>query len=223
MKYIKTGLLSTPNASLFQVKQELAFFGNTTREMFKQVTESYDMKPGDFEDAYDKFEKEEDESDNIEVEIADYLTLVSESRLATDSSKRVRAMFKIVSEIESIADSALNMAKAFKRRNEQGIVLPEECEKNLKHLYGLVDSALQIMCSNLSEDYANVNVKKAYELENQINECRNTLKREHIRAIEEKRYDYPTGVLYSDMFSECEKAGDYIINVTEAIYDINEE
>ncbi len=221
LKHIKMGLLSTPDASLFQAKLEIAQFGRTTREMFRQVVESYDMKPNDFNDAFDVFFKDEEESDKIDIQIANYLTQVAESRLSTENSKRVRAMLKIVSEIERIGDSALYLARAFQRRNEQNITLPDDCTVKIKHFFKLVDEALAEMCRNLALDYRAVNPRPAYELEKEINEYRNILKKEHIEAIEMKLYDYPTGVLYSDMFTECEKAGDYVINVTDAIVEIS--
>lgn len=220
LKHIKTGLMSTPEASLFQAKEEIALFGRTTREMFQKVVAAYDMKASEYEKAFDKFTRDEDASDDLEVQIADYLAQVSESRLATDSSKRVRSMFRMVSEIESVADSALNLAKAFKRRNEAGVVMPEECTAKLKAYFAMVDNALAEMCNNLEMDYRKVSLKKALEFEAEINHYRNTLKSEHIQALEDKKYSYPVGVLYSDMFMECEKAGDFIINVTEAILDI---
>lgn len=220
LKHIKIGLLSTPDASLFQAKQEIALYGKNTRDMFQKVAASLDMTPKDFEKQFDKLVKLEDESDKIEVEIADYLTKVSESKLSTENSQRIRAMFKIVSEIESIADSSLNVAKAMLRKNEQNEVFPEELNHKLKSMFALIDETLSVMCNNLSMEYKEVNAKKAYELEHAINDYRTILKQEHLIAIEGKRYNYPTGILYTDMFSECEKIGDYAINVTQAIKEI---
>ena len=168
-------------------------------------------------------QKMEDESDQVEVEIADYLTKVSESRLTSENSQRVRAMFKIVSEVESVADSILNVAKAIYRRNEQKITFPEELSNKLKHMFALVDESIVVMCANLATEYTQVNAKKAYELEQAINDYRTILKQEHLMAIEEKRYEYSMGILYNDLFSECEKIGDYTINVTQAMKEIGHE
>lgn len=223
LKHIKIGLLSTPDASLFQAKEEITLYGKNTRDMFHKVTECMDLPAKDFEKPFENLVKMEDESDNVEVEIADYLTKVSESKLSTENSQRIRAMFKIVSEIESIADSSLNVAKAINRRNEQNVVFPEALTNKLKHMFTLVEDTLGVMCVNLSTEYKEVNAKKAYELEQAINDYRTILKQEHLLAIEEKRYDYPTGILYNDMFSECEKIGDYAINVTQAIKEIGHE
>ncbi len=223
LKHIKIGLLSTPDASLFQAKQEISLYGRNTLEMFHQMVQAFDMPKGEFEKEFDKLQKMEDESDQVEIDIADYLTKVSESRLTSENSQRVRAMFKIVSEIESVADSVLNITKAIFRRNEQGIIFPEELSNKLKHMMALVDESILIMCTNLATEYTAVNAKKAYELEQAINDYRTILKQEHLMAIEEKRYDYSTGILYNDMFSECEKIGDYTINVTEAMKEIGHE
>lgn len=223
LKHIKIGLLSTPDASLFQAKQEISLYGKNTRDMFHKVTECLEMPPKDFPKQFDNLVKMEDESDKVEVEIANYLTKVSESKLSTENSQRIRAMFKIVSEIESIADSSLNVTKAILRRNDQNIIFPEELSNKLKHMFTLIDDTLNVMSINLSMEYKEVNAKKAYELEKAINDYRTILKQEHLIAIEEKRYDYPTGILYNDMFSECEKIGDYAINVTQAIKEIGHE
>lgn len=220
LKHIKIGLLSTPDASLFQAKEEIILYGKNTRDMFHQVTECLNFSPKDFDQPFEKLIKMEDESDNVEVEIAHYLTKVSESKLTTENSQRIRAMFKIVSEIESIADSSLNIAKAINRRNEQHVIFPDELTHKLKHMFTLIEETLNVMCNNLALEYKAVNAKKAYELEKAINDYRTILKQEHLIAIEEKRYDYPTGILYNDIFSECEKIGDFAINVTQAIKEI---
>ena len=223
LKHIKIGLLSTPDTSLFQAKQEIILYGKNTKDMFHQITECLELPSKDFEKKFENLVKMEDESDNVEVEIANYLTKVSESKMTTENSQRIRAMFKVVSEIESIADSSLNLAKAINRRNDQNVIFPEELTNKLKHMFALVEDTLTTMCNNLNQEYKEVTAKKAYELEQAINDYRTILKQEHLIAIEEKRYDYPTGILYNDMFSECEKIGDYAINVTQAIKEIGHE
>ena len=221
LKHIKIGLLSTPEASLFQAKQEIVQYAQNTQDMYRQVVECLHMPSREFETKFEKIDKLEDESDVVEVEIADYLTKVSESKLSTENTQRIRAMFRVVSEIESIADSSLILAKAIARRNEQGIVFPENIDEKLQHMMAIVDESLTVMCSNLSQDYPNVKAKKAYEVEQTINDYRTILQQEHLTAIEEKKYDYATGIIYSDIFSECEKIGDHAINVTEAIKEIS--
>lgn len=220
LKHIKIGLLSTPDASLFQAKQEITLYAQNTFPMFKRMLQAFEMSKSDYEKEFDKLQLMEDESDQVEVDIADYLTKVSESRLTTENSQRVRAMFKIVSEIESVADSILNVAKAIMRRNNQGVVFPETLHTKLFHMFSLVENSIEMMCHNLTLEYKDVNPKKAYEIEQAINNYRTLLQQEHLIAIEEKNYDYSIGILYTDIFAECEKIGDYTINVTEAMKEI---
>lgn len=220
LKYIKIGLLSTLDASLFQAKQEISLYGQNTLKMYRRMVRAFSLPPNDYEKEFDKLQRMEDKSDKVEVEIADYLTKVTESKLSTENSQRIRAMFKIVSEIESIADSILNVAQAISRRNGQHITFPDEMAHKIKHMFELADESIAVMCANLIREYTEVSAKKAYALEQAINDYRTILKQEHLLAIAEKRYDYTVGILYNDIFSECEKIGDYAINVTQAIKEI---
>lgn len=223
LKHIKIGLLSTPEASLVQAQREILLYGQDTLKMFQRMVAAYELPAGEFEKEMEKLRKMEDESDLVEVEIANYLTKVSESRMSTENTQRIRAMFKIVSEIESIADTTLHIAGTILRRNEQKIVFADDLSEKIKKMFALAEESIQVMCVNLSGDYKAVITKKAYEVENTINTYRTTLKQEHMVAIEEQRYSYSTGILLNDIVSECEKAGDYAINVTQAMQDIGHE
>jgi len=223
LKHIKIGLLSTPDASLFQAKQEIILYGKTSRKMFNKVVSYWDLPSRDYLEKFDKINTMEDESDDVEIKIADYLTKVTETKLSTSNSQRIRAMLKIVSEIESVADSNLSIAKAIIRRNEQKITIPDELVVKLRHIFKLVDEALEVMCINLALDYSEVHATRAYDKEKAINDYRNILKQEHLIDIQAQKYDYPTGILYSDIFAECEKIGDYVINVTEAMKEVKGE
>ncbi|MDE6694748.1 MAG: Na/Pi cotransporter family protein [Bacteroidales bacterium] len=223
LKHIKIGLLSTPEASLFQAQQEILLYGQDTLRMFQRVESSLDLPAAEFEPEMEKLRKMEDESDLVEVEIANYLTKVTESRMSTESTQRVRAMFKIVSEIESIADTALHIAGTILRRNEQNVTFAPDMTEKLKRMFALAEESVQVMCTNLAGDYKNVMPKKAYEVENAINKYRTELKQEHMVAIEEKKYGYNVGILFNDMVSECEKAGAYAINVTQAMQEVGHE
>ncbi|MDE5574960.1 MAG: Na/Pi cotransporter family protein [Bacteroidales bacterium] len=223
LKHIKIGLLSTPEASLVQAQQEILLYGQDTLKMFRRMVAAYELPAGEFEKEMDKLRKMEDESDLVEVEIANYLTKVSESRMSTENTQRIRAMFKIVSEIESIADTTLHIAGTILRRNEQKITFDSEHSAKIKRMFALAEESISVMCVNLAGDYKAVITKKAYEVENALNSYRTQLKQEHMVAIEEQRYSYSTGILLNDIVSECEKAGDYAINVTQAMQDIGHE
>lgn len=222
LQHINIGLLSTPDASIFQVKQELALYAEDTVKMYHLAVKSLDMNKKDFDKAFTKLGKLEDESDEVEVEIANYLTKVSETKLSTTNSKRVRAGFKMVSDIESLADSVYSVSKAINRQYEQKAILPAELKDRLKEIFVHVQNTLDEMCKNTKTDYENINLKKAYELEKIVNEFRIQLRQEHILFVQDKKYDYATGVIYTDIFEECEKIADFAINVSEAINEIKD-
>lgn len=222
LQHINIGLLSTPDASIFQVKQELALYAEDTVKMYHLAVNSLEMNKKDFDKAFIKLGKLEDESDEVEVEIANYLTKVSETKLSTTNSKRVRAGFKMVSDIESLADSVYSVSKAINRQYEQKAILPAELKDRLKEIFVHVQNTLDEMCKNTKTDYENINLKKAYELEKIVNEFRIQLRQEHILFVQDKKYDYATGVIYTDIFEECEKIADFAINVSEAINEIKD-
>jgi phosphate:Na+ symporter len=222
LQHINIGLLSTPDASIFLAKQELAAFAKDTVKMFNLAVESLDMNRKDFDKAFIKLGKLEDESDELEIEIANYLTKVSETKLSTTNSKRVRAGFKMVSDIESLADSIYSIARAINRQYEQKAVLSDELKSRLREMFAIVHSALEEMCKNTLTDYEQISIKKAYELESSVNEYRTKLRLEHISFVQDKKYNYATGVIYTDIYEECEKAADFAINVSEAINEIKD-
>jgi phosphate:Na+ symporter len=223
LQHIKTGTLSTPEASLFLAKKEISMYAKSTKKMFGYTKDAFnETNDKSFNKLFDKISQREDESDDMEVEIANFLTSVSETRLSKENSERVRAYFKMVSDIESVGDSALNIAKAMKRKREQKAWFPQELRDNINKMFELVDNALDMMLENTKNEFSEVRIKKAWEIEREINDYRTALKTEHLANVEEKKYKYQAGIIYNDMFSECEKIGDYCINVSEAINEIKE-
>jgi phosphate:Na+ symporter len=223
LQHIKTGTLSTPEASLFLAKKEIATYAKSTKKMFGYTKEAFnESNEKTFNKLFDKISRREDESDDMEVEIANFLASVAETQLSRENSERVRAFFKIVSDIESVGDSILNIAKAIKRKREQKAWFPQELRDNINQMFELVDDALDIMHQNTKLEYAEVKIKKAWDKEREINDYRTLLKTEHLNSVEEQKYKYQAGIIYNDMFSECEKIGDFCINVSEAISEIKE-
>lgn len=223
LQHIKTGTLSTPEASLFLAKQEISTYVKSTKKMFNYTKQAFnETNDKSFNKLFDKISQREDESDDMEVEIANFLTSVSETRLSTENSERVRAYFKMVSDIESVGDSTLNLAKAMKRKREQNAWFPQELRDNINKMFKLVDEALEVMHENTKLEFAEVKIKKAWEAEREINDYRTLLKTEHLANVEENKYKYQAGIIYNDMFSECERIGDYCINVSEALDEIKE-
>lgn len=222
LKYIDFGLLSTSELSILQAKKEIILYGQRVTRMYSFVRSlNKEDKQKGFYKKQEKIEKYEKISDNIEVEIANYLTqIIEHGDLGKVSSERVRAMFNVIDDIESIADSCYNLMKTITRKRESKIKFTSYQEDNIKSMFQLVEEAFEVMNQNLELDYRSVKLEKALEAEMKINEYRNKLKAEHLVRIEKMDYSYSSGTIYNDLFSELEKLGDYIINISESIHGI---
>ncbi|MDR1981832.1 MAG: Na/Pi cotransporter family protein [Tannerellaceae bacterium] len=221
LTFISAGMLSTSELSLIQAKKEMAVYGDRTYRMLAMVKEMYYEKDEDkFLKIYGRVEKYENISDRMEIEIANYLTHVLEGRLSSESKEEIRVMLRATTEIESIADSCYNMARTIKRRNEGSSVFSEEQNHGFDQMMSLLDHALSYMNKTLhKQEVVHDDINPSYNLENEINNYRNQLKLRNIEDVNLKKYHYQDGVYYMDMISECEKMGDYIINVMQAVVE----
>ena len=221
LQYITSGMLSTAELSILQAQKEIVLFSERTSRMFNMVkTLLYEKNEDTFLKIYNRIEKYENISDRMEVEIANYLTQVSEGRLSSESKEEIRVMLRAVSEIESIADSCNNLARTIKRRNEFKSVFTPEQNMHIERMFELVTQALNRMNLILHKDSLEHNdINESYNIENEINNYRNQLKSRNIEDINSKCYQYQDGVYYMDMVSESEKLGDYIINVVQAMIE----
>lgn len=224
LKFITTGLLSTADLSLIQARKEIQFFAMHTQKMFGFVRKLHDEEnESKFSKLYGKVEKYENISDNVEVEIANYLAQVNFDKLSDEGKERSRAMMKMVSDLESIADSNYNLARMVNRKRDGKIVFGSAIYNQLILMFDLIDEALLTMKENLNGEEKDVNIRKANEIETQINRLRDQIKTEHLENINNNVYSYEAGIIYSDMIQECERIGDFIINVSEALAEIKDE
>ena len=221
LRYITGGMLSTAELSILQAHKEISLFAERTARMFNMVKELfYEKNEETFLKTYSRIEKYENISDRMEIEIANYLTEVSEGRLSSESKEEIRIMLRAVSEIESIADSCNNLARSIKRRNEFKSEFTEEQNKHLDHMFELVSGALNRMNLILHKpELVHDDITPSYNIENEINNYRNQLKSRNIEDINNKLYQYQDGVYYMDMVSESEKLGDYVLNVVQAVIE----
>ena len=219
LRYITGGMLSTAELSILQAHKEISLFAERTARMFNMVKELfYEKNEETFLKTYSRVEKYENISDRMEIEIANYLTEVSEGRLSSESKEEIRIMLRAVSEIESIADSCNN--RSIKRRNEFKSEFTEEQNKHLDHMFELVSGALSRMNVILHKpELVHDDINPSYNIENEINNYRNQLKSRNIEDINNKLYQYQDGVYYMDMVSESEKLGDYVLNVVQAVIE----
>jgi phosphate:Na+ symporter len=221
LRFISAGILSTSEISLAPAKLEIGLYGKRVHRMFSMVKELYYEKDIDkFLKTYARIEKYEQISDRMEIEIASYLTKALEGRLSSQGKENVRMMLRIISEIESIADSCYNLSKAVKRRNDGKSVFTDNQNHNIDQMFSLDEKAILHMNELLEKPETEVTVEDmnfSINMENEINNYRNQLKNDNIENIDAKKYQYADGVYYMDIVSECEKLGDYVINVVQSV------
>ena len=222
LRYISNSLLSTAELSLEEAKQEVGVYGKRSTKMFEMVRQlMMETNDENFEELRKRIEKYEEMSDRMEVEIARYLNKVSEGDLSEESRRRLHAMYRIIGEIESIADSCLNISKTLMLKKDRKIWFDEDMRKNINNLFDLVDAAFAEMNANIEYGYIKIaSINPAIAKEAEINEEGERLQQEHLTNIEDNKYSYSTGVLYADIISETERLADHIINISEAIFEI---
>lgn len=218
LTYISTGMLSTSELSILQADKEIAVFAKRNIKMFSIAENLYAITDEEkYNKQYERVEKYEAISDRMEVEIAGYLTKVAEGRLSDIGKKDVHAMLRVISEIESIGDGCHNIARTVQRKRTDGMEYPEILDNNIKTMFSLVEKALNNMQNILdahNEERASL-IKTSIEIEKEINELRNTYKMQNATDVKARTYPYPVSVTYMDIISECEKIGDYVLNVVE--------
>jgi len=221
LQFIQGGILSTAELSLTQANQEIVNFASLSLTQFEYVRQAiHDSEKSNFDKLFNNLERYEQITDKIELEIANYLNNISRKEISKESGKRIQAMYTIISELESVGDSGYNIALILQRKNVYNSKFDQEMIKKIDHLLDLIDGAFKAMIYNLDQDYTNIiNINNAQDAEKSINEYRNYLKEEHLVNLKNNIYNYQTGVFYIDLIAECEKVGDYIINVSEAIID----
>lgn len=223
LRFISGGLMSTSEMSILQAWNEMHVFADRLVRMFGMVRALYNEEDeGEFNKIYSRVEKYEGITDRMEVEIAEYLNQVADGRLSDQSKHELHLMLRIVSELESVGDANYNLARYIQHRYEGKFPFIEYQNENVELMFDLVERSIQHMRSSLTHNYHGVNqgqFLEAANLEHEINNLRNTLKAQNTLNVTEHRYDYLTGVNYMDIILECEKMGDYIINVEEALSD----
>ena len=217
LKYIKGGLMETPEISVLQAQKETAFYADRTYAMFQMVRQLMDEKDVEaFAQLHDKIEHEEDLSDQTEHTIAEYLEQVSNDHLSDATKQKIRQMLREIGEIESIGDACYNLTRTLARREKQGYVFIPSQNENLHQMARLTDEALRQMCTVMHGHRPDHDIKESYRIENEVNLLRNRLKAENVQAVNNHEYGYPLGVIYTDLVGEMEKLCDYVINVVEA-------
>lgn len=224
LRYIQGGMMSTAELSLEQAEQEVVHFSEIVKKQYRYARQAVNESDDEsrFDELFKKLEHYEQITDRIEFEIAKYLSNIRESDLSQEGTNKLQAMYKIISELESMGDSGFNVGRILQRKNLHSQKFDEATVRKLNHMLDLVDVAIDCMIDNLKEGFHHViNISNAQDAEHDINEYRDNLKEEHLRNIESEESGYLRGVYYMDLVSECERVGDFIINVSEALVELN--
>ena len=219
LKFISSSILSTGELSIMEAKNELVIFAERSHRMLEMVKKlNITENEREAMKIYERIEKYENISDRIEVEIANYLNRVSEERLSSESKIKIRDIIRANTEIESVSDAFHNMAKVVQRRNTAKSKFTDEMNANINSMLDLCDQAVGRMVAVLKiNDPKETDAAQTFNLESEINHFRNLLKSQNIEDVNTKKYGYQDGVFYMDFISECERLGDYVVNVVEAI------
>ena len=217
LKYISGGPLSTAELSLQEARQEIIHFAEICRNGFGYVREAINEQDKDkFDSLNDKLIKYEEITDRIEYEIATYLNEVSKNEISQEATEKIKAMYKIIGEMESLGDSGESIGRILKRKEAHGKVFDKTILDRLNKMMDNVLKAYDVMIENLKNEHLR-DISNAQNCEYNINECRNHLREEHIVNIESDSYNYLTGVYYMDVLAELEKIGDFLINISQAV------
>jgi len=227
LHFINSGIMKTPELSVLEAQKEIQSFSERMQRMFNMVrelltlssseTNKKDSKAGDFNKLYTRIEKYEGISDNMELEIAKYLDSVSDAHLSDDTKAKIRAMLREISELESIGDACYNMARTISRKyNGKEDHFIEKQYDHIHQMMELTDQALTQMNRLMLGRKESFDINRSFNIEHEINNYRNQLKTQNITDVNNHEYTYAVGTIYMDLINECEKLGDYVVNVVEA-------
>lgn len=217
LRFIQSGIMKTPEISVLEAQKEIHCFAERIQRMFGMVkTLLGETNEEKFVKLYSRIEKYEGISDNMEIEIAKYLDQVSDSHLSDETKAKIRAMLREISEIESIGDSCFNIARTLNRRFKGKEDFITSQYEHMHQMMELTDNSLTQMNITLVGHKGDNDANLSFNIENEINNYRNQLKSQNINDVNNHLYTYAIGTMYMDIIQECEKLGDYVVNVVEA-------
>lgn len=218
LQYIDSGFVKLGELGLGSAKKEIQVFAKRVLRMYAFIPQLINLKDRkQYRLLLERVEHYESISDQMEIEIANYLTKLSSGNLTDESTLRIRGMLRAIDNLESIADQNFQLAKMIDDKNERKVWFSPKMREDLDKMFNLVNNALQIMNENLHKDYQEVEILSALDVEEKINAYRNVLRTQHFEDLKNQVYSYETGIFYSGIYALLEKIGDFVINITEAI------
>ena len=218
LDYITAGGIGLPEVAILEAKKEVAKFGEVTTRMnsfLRTLINDQDKKTRN--KMYNKIMKYEEITDRVEVEVANYLDKLSTQEISQGASIQIRSMLSITNDLERIGDIYYQMSKTLERKDDKKIYFLPEQRDNINIMIDLLDKAYKTMNVNLNSEFGHINLDDAVKLEREINQFRNQLRKSYLENTEKGEYKFQAGIIYNDIFSSCEKIGDHIINVSEAV------
>ena len=218
LDYISIGGIGAPEVAILEVKKEVAKFGEVTTRMngfIKTLINDQDKKVRN--KIFNKIKKYEEITDRVESEVAEYLDNLSTQEISQETSSKIRSMLSITNDLERIGDIYYQMSKTIERKDDSKIYFLPEQRDNLNEILDVVEKAFSVMNKNLNAEYGHITLDDAKKIELEINRMRNELRKSYLEQAEKGTYKFKPGIMYNDLFSSCEKIGDHIINVSEAV------
>ena len=219
--YIGKGNANLAELSITEARKEINHYGEICTNGFGYIRKAIEESENDgFEEFRQKLVKYEEITDRIEFEIATYLNQVSQNEISDEARLQVKAYFKIIGEMESLGDSGEAISRLLQRKRDHGKVFNDLMRKRITEMLDTMQNAYTVMNFNLTQARV-TDISNAYEAEDAINNMRDVLREEHLKNMEVKSYDYTAGVYYFDLIQELETMGDFMINISQALYGLN--
>lgn len=217
LHFISSGVIQTPEIAVLQAQKEVVHFAERMHRMFGIVCVLIDEKDKkEFESQFARIERYETIADNMEIEIAKYLELVGNEHLSDDTKDKIRIMLRQIGELESIGDACYKIARSVNHLHQNRENFTPEQHTKLHDMLRLVNEALVQMIVVVSGRRKDLSLTDSLSIESDINELRNQLKGETVMGVNSHQYSYTLGTLYNDIVADCEKIGDYVMNIVEA-------
>lgn len=217
LRYIQAGIMKTPEISVLEAQKETTLFAERMNRMFGMVQDlTKESDKEKFKALFDRIKKYEDISDNMEIEIGKYLEHVSDAHLSDDTKGKIRNMMREISELESIGDACYNLARILLRKSESADDFTPEQNAAIEKMIRLTDNAMKQMLETICGRREEVSIAPTRAIEQKINDLRDELKLQNTTDVNSRKYGFAIGTMFIDVISECEKLGDYVVNVVEA-------
>jgi phosphate:Na+ symporter len=217
LRYISAGLMSSSELSIAQAFKEVELFGKLIEKMHFSFSALFFRKQKKQEKFLKKIKKREQITDNIELEVAEYLTKISSFNLSESATRKIRAMHSMINDLERIGDIYFQMSKTFEQMDNERVKLPKDARQEISELLDLVRDAIKNMRFNMEHFGNDIDLTQSIKLEQEINFKRDRMKEAHYKRLEEGVYDSKAGVIYLDYLTRLEKIGDHLFNVNEAL------